>query len=181
MAHGLSSVAVARRRPVLLALGCRLSSVLAPWLFRPSSFVSSSARLVIRSLAPSCLSSGGEACVSSSLAARCSACVPWFRLFPAAGRLVPCLSFLLAFPSRLSCGGATVVEDGRLGSGRAACLSRFCLCVMAWVSRACVSLSFDTNIAPSLLSWGRGDISFLVGFPRFSANQRGMQIGRAHV
>lgn len=45
----------------------------------------------------------------------------------------------------------------------------------SWASRACVSLSFDTNIAPSLLSWGRGDISFLVGSFGCSANRRGMR------
>lgn len=50
---------------------------------------------------------------------------PWFRSFPAAGRLVPCPSSLLAFPSRLSCVVAAAVEEGRLGSGRAACLSCF--------------------------------------------------------
>ena len=41
----------------------------------------------------------------------------------------------------------------------------------AWASRVCVSLSLNTNIAPSLLSWGRGDIFFPCGIFPFSVSR----------
>lgn len=147
----------------LLALGCRCRPCWPCGSFRRlvSSFALSS-RLACRW--------GVAICVPSSRAARCSACVPWFRSFLVGGRLAPCPSRrpCLLFPVSVSCGFAAAVEDGRLVSGCAACL------VLsqsvrdgARASRSCVLLAPDTNIAPSLLSWGRGDISSLVGFSIF--------------
>lgn len=74
----------------------------------------------------------------------------------------------LPLRARLSVGSAV------LAARLVVCLAPMCLLGgvrRSWASRACVSLSFDTNIAPSLLSWGRGDISSLVGFFRCSVSR----------
>ena len=92
-----SSVAVARRRPACLSSGVVIGSV-HPVAVRSSSVLSSfalSPRLACRW--------GGVICVPSSRVARCSACVSWFRSFPAAGRLalVPVVPSPLLALSRL--------------------------------------------------------------------------------
>lgn len=76
-------------------------------------------------------------------------------------RLVP--SSLLASLPRYRAGSLRLSRRGRLVSGRDACLSRFCLCV----SRSCVSLSLDTNIAPSLVLRGGAIFLSLLAFPLF--------------
>ena len=96
----------------LLVLGCR------------RRLVSS-----VCSLTQSCLSSGGAICVPSSRAVRCSGRAPWFRSFPAAGRLVPCPSLVVL-----------------------ACFPASARALAAWVSRAYVLLAIDMRIAPSLIS-----------------------------
>lgn len=133
----------------LLALGCRC---------RPCWPCGSFRRLVssARSLAPSCLSSGGEACVPSSLAARCSGRAPLFRSFPAACRLVPYPSSFLAFPSRYHAGSL------RLSAARVwAC----CLLVLSqsvrWRGRLVPACCLPTiRISPRLSCRGAGRYFF---------------------
>lgn len=122
-----SSIVMARRRPALLALGCRRRSCL------PRGFSSAVDRFVdrlaARPLASSCLSGDGTACGAGSvLSSRCRPCclgcrpidlarLPWVRLV-----------LSVCFPAvSVSCGSVAVGMSGRgcfasVPVARAACL-----------------------------------------------------------
>lgn len=149
----------------LIVVGCRRRPCWSCGSFRRlvSSFALSP-RLACRM--------GVAICVPSSRAARCSACVPWFRSFPAAGRLAPCPSFrrpCLLFPVSVSCGGGgTAVEAVRLVSGCAACLPCLNPCGTGrerLVPACCLS---SIRISPRPSCRGGGAIFLLLlAFPLF--------------